>query len=246
MGRPIEEAVQKWLYDQGSPFEFEVAEVLEQEELRVFQSVIYEDPAEDKLREVDLVAHLTNDHRCEVVIECKSGGSGWVVLASPDGSVYADSRWFIGRPQKVIDAWLSQPRIQMAMRLPPPRAYVLKRLPGKDGDGTSRLDLGHAALSSIVSATAARRRREPDLHLAALVIAGPLVRVSRQRGGGYDVQQVGMQRLLWAESAVLRRPVIVDVVTRDELPMWARGIRATLEAFRVQLDAAFPRVQPDP
>ncbi len=231
----LDDKVRSWLHGQGYPLEFAAARILRSEGLQVFQGQTYEEG--DRVRETDVVARVPDTRaHCELVVECKSSPHPWIALtatASPARTIR--EAWLISGGD--VQGWLDSEPTRWTYNVPDPYGFSLVQAFRKSGDA----DSGYAALSAAVDAAIGMRERfsvasRPEgVFLPVFVIDAPLFRFGVLADGEEELQRVPLQRMLWNGSAKRKQMTVVDVVTLDQLPVYASGMAAHLDALAKHL-----------
>lgn len=246
-GRVPAGRVSEWLNTQGFPFEMSVARALRRAGIAsIVQSAYFTDPEEGKSREIDVIARrdLAIDGNLIVtaalVVECKVAPKPWVLFV--DRSEYATSVPVLQRvTNKLGRNWLrSLERREDIRDLPtlqagPRRGYALttaRLLPDQSRDKTP-----DHAYEALVGATKAARalatsmdgERRCAVLLPVLVLRGQLFEASLDSNQCLQVAEIESGQVLWRNPSSGSDPVVVDVVTEEDLPRFAAEAAQTID-----------------
>lgn len=247
------QGILSWLGSTGYPLEFMVGRTLAAQGYTVRHGVHFIDEHDGvpKTRETDVVAaepNTRNDNRILVVAECKRPTRSWLVFCTrervgPEAFVQAAIADRTTKSQLLGELDRIDTRrepVPFMFQVSPLLGFSLKEGPvqGKRGDKAGRLpgenvgskDLAYEAIQSV--ATAARALTANVSVFGSRYAVFPVIvtdttlwTVEYDRDGNMDARTADWHRIYW-QGAPGGEPVIVDVVTKQRLPVYARDLRA--------------------
>ena len=217
--------VHGWLETQGYRLEHEAAIEFKKAGFKARLAQPYRDPIEDKVREIDVLAHalLKSALNVTVVAECKAATTGAWLVRCADISTAASAWTPIGT--EALTAYLTRHPVILREALPfaqPVGFHVVEAAP-QDG--------AYAAINQAISgaiAVASIEGAEHSMVYPVVVVDGPLFLVMYGDDLSERVEPTGSYRVLWSASRALSGPTAVDIVQRQELPSWASRLRSEL------------------
>lgn len=249
----LETGVLAWLQTQGYPFEMRVAKIFRDEGWQVDHGRAYIDPAEGKVRPIDLIATVHRSVKGDdagvtltIVAECKKSIDPWVVFTAPrdPDTVYFPTIYAVDRltdqliwevvpgHDDMCGEWLSSPMMlgHGVVRVPWSPENDKKR-PKADAEHQP-----YAALQSVLSASTAlgvenREALERDIEIdftPPLELVFPVVVVDAKLFT-FELSKDGSEKLSPTDIAKVYMPdpkgggVVVPVMT----PIGLTGILAT-------------------
>lgn len=247
-------AVRIWFRSHGYPLEYHAARVFAEAGMQVRQGLAYQDSDEpSKTREVDVIADLpdTTDHFIRVVLECKRAANPWVVFV-PDrnqsGSTRFEDSAILTRAManSVEGIRLAGPPFPRIFSLPEPIGFSVREANPKRKE--NQPDPAVAALHQVTKAAVGSFDEYgfggghfmAVLSHPAIVIDGPLFRISVTATDEDEIERVLWHTVLWHGTTTKVGPARVDIVTRDFLPTYAASIAKDL----IEFYKAIPRTTP--
>lgn len=245
MSSPVE-AAQRWLKQSGLRLEFEVAAAFRSHGFDAYQGLHYAPDRDDATggREIDVVAvrdRITGSGPASrgtaaFVIECKSGASPWIVVASDspaDAWGAVDYLPMTGSTSDDIVSVLEEGEEPWLFGLPQgagSRVLAMSnQRSGRDGlrDPATRRgqDPPYDAIRQVLSAAKGVVKQSPS-HVPMAVVpvvvtAGPLLRASFGGGDEPEVVVTPFERLVW-RGDLSGNPSIVDVVSAESIHEYCR------------------------
>jgi hypothetical protein len=225
-----------WLEQQGYPLEMDVAAAFRAVGFQVLQASYYEDPDEQKPREIDLVATRWAEPEgaflsLTYVVECKSSRSKPWILFTEGYSRPAESLSFHHR----MGTDLARKLLRRARRRRPVSELAAFSLPERLGYGltqalTSGSDVAYAAVTTVSKAARYQMQQtektDPEVGpifeivQPAVVIDGRLFEGYLDLAGGRVLKEVQEGTLLSRHPAG-GGPLLVPIVTRERLDDFA-------------------------
>lgn len=244
MADDLASKVRDWLHSTGFPLEMEAAAAFRSAGFDVRQSASYADQQTDKGREIDVLATDPDELgvvRISYVVECKASSKPWVVLCS-NSTLSGYNRLL------AFGLTSAAARLALAERIPKrgseAQQYVFvdsragygmrEALGAKDTDPAYA-----AAMSALKACHSLIREGDPDevpplcFSFPVVVVDSPVFECTLASDGSLELQQV--QRTAFLFSTHVPEPIgcLVHVVTREELPTFARWAKCVATALRV-------------
>ncbi|MCU1586969.1 MAG: hypothetical protein JWN31_462 [Frankiales bacterium] len=253
------QGARKWLETNGYPLEMRVAKAFREAGANVTASDHYIDPETDKGREIDVVAyrHVVADNRLALivsaVVECKNVPSGkqWVAFQGdgilPGMLIYRER---VASP--LGDAWLrglAESHDVPILNNTVPHAHGITTT---HQDGSTR-DTAYQAVTGAVHAAVARANRwkaaptsSADNYVAGValpvvVLSGDLLVAKLDDADELQVEPCDHLLVTWREPIAGRELTLVNVVTENALPDFARDFVTTANALTTDRQSAAQR-----
>jgi hypothetical protein len=231
--------VEAWLTHQGFALEHETARVFQQAGFTVWPARTYVDPAEQKLREIDVVAELIlsrSPAHIYAAVECKASAIGaWVIRESD--LPFDEDLWLPIATSDVTPGLAGNLPVVAAclpignVGTPLPFAIV------EAVDNGDR-DAAYWAISQAVSAAWGwiGRLKEPSIALPLVVVDTPLYALRYGHDGNPQVTEAETRRMAWPyrdphgpAEARSQWSTAVDVVARSALTAHVGDLRFRFE-----------------
>jgi len=236
------EKIKAWLHTVGYPLEFATARTLREAGFDARQGRSYMDVTASggRVREIDVLAPLREtdqDVSVALVAECKyTVEKPWVVLTTTA----------LLQPADVLEATLASDNVRPLLvgraRNPNVRGVPqFLEIPTRHGFSVVTAfrpldqdsDAAYRAMSQVVGAARnvwSTETSQPwKLIWPVVVIEGQLFETADD--GGEEVREVGRSRIMW-HGASAARPVVVDVVTSDNLKAYAEEAYGALRGIQ--------------
>lgn len=230
--------VERWLDKQGYPLEFEVARTFAKAGFRTWQGIHFRDTesTEERTREIDVVAvewpEGIESKRAgvEFVIEVKFTHEPWLVLTTqlptrPESL----KQYFLmtDSAAPVVSGLLANPPVPTILSLPDRHGFnVVQTVADRD---PTRPNPAYVALTNVVKAAHAQlkltKKHGTRIYFPVIVVGGALLQLGYSADGSRILEPVVWQRIRWQGSSVVGHPVLVDIVQKDHLPIWAANAR---------------------
>ena len=240
----LSDEVLKWLQSTGFPLEMEAAAAFRSAGFDVRQSSTFPDPQSDKGREIDVLAEdpdFIGIVEILFVVECKSSSKPWVVLTSTDALAnynreFAFSVMSGAARSALADRFQNIPRLRHYIDRPSRGGYGFRQALGRDADPAYTAAM--AALKACHGVAQDRTSSSiPRLAFAfpVIVVDSPLFECTRSDDGELQLVEVAQSEFLFSAHIPQHIGCCIKVITREQLPEYARWAKQLANAIREEL-----------
>lgn len=238
----LEQKVLNWLQTTGFPLEMATADAFRKVGFEIRQSTLYIDMETTKSREIDIVA-VDQDWigaiQISVVLECKSSSKPWVVLKSQDAwanfnrigmhSIMSDPA------RKILSSGIEE-KLQGHLARPSEGGYGLRQALSDGGDSA------YTAAVSVLKACLDVARSEKGLAstvasfaFPVIVVDTPIYECTLMESGDLNLVEVRESEFLFACHTPKYTATCIKIVTKSELPAFAKKIKSSVDLLRADL-----------
>ena len=248
------EKVLEWLQKTGFPLEMYAASVFRSAGFDVRQSFTYSDPESAKGREIDVLVQDPDWFgviEISFVVECKASPNPWVVLTSEDAlsnynCLFAFAITSAAARQALIaKGFATFGALDPYIKRPSHGGYGFRQAFGKDNDPAYAAAIG--ALKAC--AGLARDRTSSNIPRLAfvfpiIVVDAPLFECALAEDGELRLTEVEQSEFLFSAYVPEHVGTCIKVVTKGQLPEFARWAKQLANRIREELKHEEERVFP--
>lgn len=240
------DGVRGWVEKTGIPLEVFCKSTFLQQDFSVTHSSLYIDGEQGKAREIDVVAYASDKLglvQIYFVIECKSSDKPWLVLADlreyPRPTYYSlgvvSDKFIDGLPRDAIFKKSSLGKMLDQMHC---GGYGIKQaFSGKD-------DPAYGVAVSVLKAASALARQEDGkterykVAVPVIVVDSPIIECYFSDSGELSYRRVEHSECLFTSYIPEKRRASVRIVTKNELPRFARNCKLLAQAIVLEMQPA--------
>ncbi len=239
----LEEKIAEWLRGTGFPLEMDAATAFREAGFEIRQSSVVLDPQENKSREIDVLAEdpdLAGIIEIACVLECKSSKNPWVIFTSEDtlanySRLFAFGMLSSDALSAASKRWNKSAALRQFLARPSQCGYAFRQAFGNDKDPA------YVAAMAVLKACHTISQGDAPSNLPHLkftfpiiVIDSPLFECSKGVDGELSLTQVTHGDFLFSSYVPERTACCIKVLTKAELPRFARYFRELATAIRTE------------